>query len=85
MPDALRLVQFYAEACVHAANFNQRMLAEMVDYLVALWVAHAEDGYAEQAIWFCDSIIVLWQEVGHATQYPSLVRTFESLKARLMQ
>jgi tetratricopeptide (TPR) repeat protein len=84
-PDALRLVQLYAEACVHAANFNQRKLEEIVDYLVALWTAHAEDGYADQALWFCESIIALWQEVGHAAQHPSLVRAFEDLKARLGQ
>ena len=83
-PDALRLLQLYTEACLHAANFNQKLLDEMVGYLVTLWTAHAEDGYADQAIWFCDSVIALWREVGHAEQYPSLVNAFAVLKARLV-
>lgn len=84
-PDSLRLVRLYVEACVHAANFNQQTLNAMIDYLVALWTAHAEDGYPEQAIWFCDGIIALWQEVGHATHFPSLVDAFAALKARLVE
>jgi tetratricopeptide (TPR) repeat protein len=63
-PDSELILRHYVEACACAATFNERTLAQVLDYLVAVWSAHAEDGHVAETIWFCDSMIALWQELG---------------------
>ena len=80
-PDSECILRYYAEACAYAATFNARTLAQVLDYLVAVWSAHAEDGYVAETIWFCDSMIALWQELGYVDHAPELPAAFGQLRA----
>ena len=81
-PDSELILRYYAEACAYAASFNGRTLAQVLDYLVAVWSAHAEDGHPDEAIWFCDSMIAIWEELGYAEPVPELPAVFRQLRAR---
>jgi tetratricopeptide (TPR) repeat protein len=83
-PDSELVLRHYAEACAYAASFNERTLAQVCDYLVAVWWAHAEDGYADQTVWFCDSLIAIWDELGYAEAAPDLPAAFAQLRARCL-
>lgn len=76
------MLRHYAEACAYAASFNERTLAQVLDYLVAVWSAHAEDGHPDEAIWFCDSMIAIWEELGYTDPVPELPAAFGQLRAR---
>ena len=81
-PDSELVLRHYAEACAYAASFNERTLAQVLDYLVAVWSAHAEDGHADETIWFCESMIAIWEELGYADPVPELPAVFEQLRSR---
>ncbi len=76
------MLRHYAEACAYAASFNERTLAQVLDYLTTVWSAHAEDGHADETIWFCDSMIAIWEELGYAEPVPALPAAFDQLRAR---
>lgn len=82
-PDASRMLAHYVEACAYAADFNLATLEEMLDYLIAVWQAHAEDGYPGECLWFCDTMKLLWREIGYAEQYPILCERFDAFAAWL--
>ena len=81
-PNSELVLRHYAEACAYAASFNERTLAQVLDYLVAVWSAHAEDGHADETIWFCDSMIAIWEELEYAEPVPALPVAFDQLRAR---
>ncbi|MBK9612455.1 hypothetical protein [Candidatus Amarobacter glycogenicus] len=81
-PNSELVLRHYAEACAYAASFNARTLAQVLDYLVAVWSAHAEDGHPDETIWFCDSMIAIWEELGYAEPAPELPVAFGQLRAR---
>ena len=83
-PDSELVLRHYAEACAYAASFNEQTLAQVLDYLVAVWSAHAEDGYADQTIWFCDSLSAIWDALGYAEAAPELPAAFAQLRARCL-
>jgi hypothetical protein len=83
-PDAARILQHYTGALAYAADFNRLTLARMLDYQRAIWSAHAEDDYADQALWFCRSVVALWRETGMAEEYPEVIETFEGLAASMV-
>lgn len=80
-PDSELVLRHYAEACAYAASFNPRTLAQVLDYLVAVWSAHAEDGHPDETIWFCNSMIAIWEELGYADPVPELPAAFRQLRA----
>jgi len=82
-PNAGRVLQCYAEACAYAGDFNQAVLDEVLDHLVKLWTAHAEDGRVEEALWFCDSMINLWQETDLAKGRSDVIGRLQDLRRRL--
>ena len=84
-PDSSRVLQCYTEACAYASDFNQAVLDDTIDHLVAIWTAHAEDGNVDEALWFCNSLINLWQESGLAEHRPEVVEAFQNLKQRLLE
>ncbi|MFZ2615050.1 MAG: tetratricopeptide repeat protein [Anaerolineae bacterium] len=81
-PNSELVLRHYAEACAYAASFNARTLVQVLDYLVAVWSAHAEDGHPDETIWFCDSMIAIWEELGYAEPAPELPVAFGQLRAR---
>ena len=81
-PDPELVLRYYAEACAYAASFNEHTLAQVLDYLVAVWWAHAEDGHPEETVWFCDSMIAVWTELGYTEDAPELVEVLGQLRAR---
>lgn len=80
-PDASRILQHYTEALAYAADFNQSTLDQILNYLQELWSAHAEDGYGDEVLWFCRSIVALWQEIGLAEEQPEVIEMFKKLAA----
>jgi hypothetical protein len=82
-PESGRVLQCYVEACAYAADFNQVLLDDILDHLVTIWTAYAEDGRIEEALWFCDSAIALWQESGLAEGRHEVVEAFQTLKQQL--
>lgn len=80
-PDASRILQHYTEALAYAADFNQSTLDQILNYLRELWSAHAEDGYGDEVLWFCRSIVALWQEIGLAEEHPEVIEVFKELAA----
>jgi tetratricopeptide (TPR) repeat protein len=84
-PDSTRVLQCYIEACANASDFNQAVLDDIIDHLIAIWTAHAEDGRIGEALWFCDNMAGLWQESGLAGPRPEVVEVFQNLKHRLLK
>lgn len=81
--DGPLLLRHYTEACAYASDFNEIILREVLDHLVGLWSAHAEEGGVTEACWFCESILTIWHRLGAAERQPLVIETFTKLKERL--
>ena len=82
-PDPERILRYYTEACAYACDFNRSTLTKVLDHLMAVWTAHAEDGYVDEAIWFCESMSVLWREIEFAGDFPEVVTILANLAGSL--
>jgi hypothetical protein len=82
-PNAEFLLQYFSEALAYASDFNKRQLQKTLDSLLSFWRAHAEDGSVSETIWFCESIISLWQEIRLSHSHPEVVDTFSRLRDQL--
>lgn len=84
-PDARQMLIHYIDACAYAADFNEQSLAQLLDYLSAAWLAHAEDGYPDEVLWFCENMQHFWREIGYAEKYPQLIETFARLAEQVAE
>lgn len=82
-PDAQGMLRNYVEALAYAADVNEATLQGVLDYLLASWSAHAEDGHADEAIWFCERATELWLESGMADHDPAVGKRLQELAGRL--
>ncbi len=83
-PDSAKILEHYGQALAYASDFNQLLLERILNHLLAFWVANAEDGDVEGSIWFCDSMIELWNQSGLAKQNPLVTEAFQNLKIKLV-
>lgn len=67
----------------HACHFNEYELENLILRLGRFWIAHAEDGEGQIALWFCDSIIQLWQNSAEVEMCSAVVEEFTRLREKI--
>jgi tetratricopeptide (TPR) repeat protein len=83
-PNTARILEAYFHALWHACFFNEYELEKLIQRLGRFWIAHAEDGEGQVALWFCDSIIALWQNNVETGKCPAVVDEFTRLRERIV-
>lgn len=84
-PSAAKILESYALALWHANAFNEQELGELIDRLQKFWIAHAEDGYVNQSIWFCESIVQLWKDAYPSEAHALVIERFDRLRMELLK
>jgi tetratricopeptide (TPR) repeat protein len=84
-PEAGKILEAFALALLHACQFNEYELAKLIERLATFWIAHAEDGWGNVSLWFCDSILRLWENMDPGAQCSDVVRRFSDLKAQIFK
>jgi tetratricopeptide (TPR) repeat protein len=79
-PNAAHILEAYSLALWHACQFNEYELEGLIQRLSRFWIAHAEDGQGQVSLWFCDSIIYLWQNSDEMGECPIVVEEFTRLR-----
>ena len=82
-PNAEHLLQYFFEALAYASDFNKLQLRKTLNNLIRFWQAHAEDGGVTESIWFCESIISLWQKARLSDSHPEVIDVFMQLRKNL--
>lgn len=82
-PNAEHLLQYFCEALAYAGDFNKQQLRKILNNLIRFWQAHAEDGGVSESIWFCESIISLWQNARLSDSQPEVIDAFMQLRKNL--
>lgn len=79
-PNATRILEAYSLALWHACRFNEYELKELINRLSRFWIAHTQDGEGQVSLWFCDSIIHLWQNTDETGECAAIVEEFSRLR-----
>lgn len=83
-PNAEHLLQWFYEALAYSGDFNRLQFLKTLNNLLQFWQAHAEDGGTSESIWFCNSIMSLWEETKLSDNYPEVIDAFSQLRRSLM-
>ncbi len=81
--DSMQVSFHFAEALIHAADFNQAELDKRLNFLAGLLLAITEDGDMTGAQAICDGIIFLWGEADLDEPSPQVPRFLTKLRTRL--
>ena len=79
-PNTSHVLEAYSLALWHACQFNEYELEGLIQRLSRFWIAHAEDGEGQVSLWFCDSIIQLWQNSDELEKCPTVIEEFTRLR-----
>jgi tetratricopeptide (TPR) repeat protein len=82
-PNTAHILEAYSLALWHACHFNEYELENLIHRLGRFWIAHAEDGEGQVALWFCDSIIQLWQNSAEVEMCSAVVEEFTRLREKI--
>lgn len=82
-PNAAKILESFSLSLWHACQFNNYELSKLIQRLGRFWIAHAEDGEGQVSLWFCDSIIKLWQDMDEVDKSPFVVQEFSELRNRI--
>jgi tetratricopeptide (TPR) repeat protein len=83
-PSSEHILEAYSLALWHACQFNAYELQKLIQRLGRFWLAHAEDGEGQVSLWFCDSIVHLWQNSDEMSDCASVVEEFTRLREKIM-
>jgi tetratricopeptide (TPR) repeat protein len=83
-PSAENLLRYFFEALAYAGDFNKQQLQKTLNNLLRFWQAEVEDGGVSETIWFCESIIQLWQETKLSDNHPEVIEAFFRLRINLV-
>lgn len=84
-PNAARILETYSLALWHACQFNIYELENLIQRLGRFWLANAEDGEGDVSLWFCDSIIQLWQDVDKKQKCSAVTNKFLQLREKITE
>ncbi len=81
--DSMQVSFYYAEALIHAADFNQAELDKRLNFLAELLLAISEDGDVTGSQAICDGIIFLWGKANLNETCPQVPQFLAKFQPRL--